>query len=60
MADDKSNRGAADRAKVAGGEDYEVEYLAKKLGVTQARVRAAIKKVGNNRAAVEAEIKKNP
>lgn len=30
MADDKSKRGPQDRARVDGGEDYEVGYLMKK------------------------------
>ena len=31
MADDKSKRGSTDRAIVAAGEKYEVEYLMKSL-----------------------------
>jgi hypothetical protein len=58
MPDDKSKRGRADRNKVAGGEAYEVDYVAKKLGVTAEQVKSAIKKVGNDRAKVEAELRK--
>lgn len=58
MADNKSKAGKADRKKVAGGQDYEVAYAAKKAGVPKAAVKAAIKKVGNARSAVEAALKK--
>ena len=58
MADDKTKRGRQDRAKVAGGETYEVSYVAKKFNVTQAEVKAVQKKVGPYRAKVEAELKK--
>lgn len=58
MADDKSKRGKADRSRVAGGEVYEVAYLKKKTGATEAQIRAAMKKVGNSRAKIEAELKK--
>ncbi len=59
MADDKTKRGAQDRRTVAGGEKYEVDYEAKKLGVTPAEIKAAIKKVGNDRAKIEAEIRRS-
>jgi hypothetical protein len=58
MADDKNKRGKPDRVKVAGQEPYEVKFVAKKLGVTDAAVKAAIKKVGNSRPKVEAELKR--
>ena len=49
MADNKRKRGKADRARVAGGEGYEVSYFARKHGITAEQTRALIKKVGNNR-----------
>ncbi len=49
MADDKSKRGAADRSKVAGGEGYEVNYFARKHGITKDQAEGLIKKIGNNR-----------
>jgi hypothetical protein len=58
MADDKQKRGTPDRRKVAGGEAYEVQYVATKLGVTPEQVKAAITKVGNDRTKVEAELRK--
>lgn len=38
-----------DRARVAGGEDYEVRYEAKKSGKSAPTVKKAVKKVGNAR-----------
>ncbi len=49
---------AQDRAKVAGGQKYEVSYEASKSGAKPAEVRSAVKKVGNSRGKVEAELKK--
>jgi hypothetical protein len=54
----KKKNSAADRNRVAAGQKYEVAYVAKKMGVTAADVKAAIKKVGNMRKDVEAELKK--
>jgi len=46
MAKTQSSRGRKqDRARVAGGQDYEVRY--------QANVKKAVKKVGNSRKRVE-------
>jgi hypothetical protein len=46
----KSTRGRAqDRARVAGGQKYEVAYEAKKTKKTASSVRKAVKKVGNIR-----------
>jgi hypothetical protein len=42
-----------DRARVAGGQDYEVRYEAKKTGTSRAAVKKAVKKVGNSRKNVE-------
>jgi hypothetical protein len=49
----KTTRGRAqDRAKVAGGQKYEVAYEAKKTKKSAGAVRKAIKKVGNSRKKV--------
>ncbi|HEY8356609.1 MAG TPA: DUF3606 domain-containing protein [Ramlibacter sp.] len=45
-----------DRARVAGGQDYEVKYEANKEGVSKADVKEAIKEVGNSRKAVEKKL----
>ncbi len=48
---------AQDRAKVAGGQDHEVRYEAKKESVSKGEVKGAVKKVGNSRKKVEADLK---
>ena len=54
MARRQSSRGRKqDRARVAGGQDYEVRYQAKKSGKSRAAVKKAVKKVGNSRKRVE-------
>jgi Protein of unknown function (DUF3606) len=42
-----------DRARVAGGQKYEVSYEAKKTGRSAPAVKKAVKKVGNVRKKVE-------
>lgn len=42
-----------DRARVAGGQDYEVQYEAKKTGKSAPAVKKAVKKVGNAQAGGE-------
>lgn len=42
-----------DRARVAGGQDYEVRYEAKKTGKSAPAVKKAVKKVGTSRKRVE-------
>ncbi|MES2220163.1 MAG: DUF3606 domain-containing protein [Acidobacteriota bacterium] len=46
MADDKSSRGPADRARVNIHEPYEVEYWSKEFGVTSERLRELVSKHG--------------
>lgn len=58
MSDDKNKQDARDRNQVAGNEDYEIDYLVKKLGVTREQVKEAIKAVGNNREQIEAYLKR--
>jgi hypothetical protein len=58
MADSTSKRGAGDRDRVAGGQEYEVDYIAKKHGVSPAQVKEIIKRVGNSREKIEAELRK--
>ena len=53
----KTARGRVqDRAKVAGGQKYEVSYEAKKTGRSAPAVKKAVKKVGNVRKKVEKRI----
>jgi len=50
----QSSRGRAqDRARVAGGQDYEVRYEANKSGKSSAAVKKAVKKAGPSRKRVE-------
>jgi hypothetical protein len=50
VADDKTNRGARDRARVSGSEGYEISYFARKHGISSQQARDLIKQVGNSRA----------
>lgn len=55
----KAARGrAADRARVAGGQDYEVRYAAKKSRRSAASVKKAVKKVGSSRKKVTKALKR--
>jgi hypothetical protein len=50
----QSSRGRKqDRARVAGGQDYEVRYTAKKTKESASAVKKAVKKVGSSRKRVE-------
>ena len=50
----QSSRGRKqDRARVAGGQDYEVRYTAKKTKRSAGEVKKAVKKVGSSRKRVE-------
>jgi hypothetical protein len=50
----KTKRGRKqDRARVAGKQDYEVSYEAKKTGKSRAAVKRAAKKAGPSRKKVE-------
>ena len=54
MSDDKTKVGAQDRARVAGGEPYEVSYFAQKHGITSQQARDLISRVGNSRKELDA------
>jgi hypothetical protein len=54
MADDKSKVGGQDRRTVAGDEPYEVEYFARKHGLSAQQARELIARVGNNRSELDA------
>jgi uncharacterized protein DUF3606 len=47
-----------DRARVAGGQDYEVRYTAKKTRKSAASVKKAVKKVGSSRKRVAKALKR--
>lgn len=58
MADNKSKRGAADRRQIAAGEGYEVNYFAKKHGISKDQAQKLIAKVGANREKLNAAAEK--
>jgi len=47
-----------DRALVAGGQDYEVRYAAKKSRRSASAVKKAVKKVGSSRKKVKKALKR--
>jgi uncharacterized protein YjbK len=50
----KTRRGRSqDRKRVAGGQDYEVRYEAKKTGNSKGAVKSALKRAGTSRKKVE-------
>jgi hypothetical protein len=57
MADDKSKRDNRDHTQVAGGEDYEVQYLSDQAGITPEQARTLIRRFGNDREKLMAEAK---
>ncbi|TMH62713.1 MAG: DUF3606 domain-containing protein [Betaproteobacteria bacterium] len=46
MADDLSNRGPADRARIDVNQEHEVRYWTKKFGCTSTELRNAVQAVG--------------
>jgi hypothetical protein len=58
MSDNKSQVGKADRDRVSASEDYEVNDLAQKFGITAAQARDAIKSAGPMRRDVEAHLRR--
>ncbi|MDB4984926.1 MAG: hypothetical protein JWN04_104 [Myxococcaceae bacterium] len=56
MADNKNLRGAPDRDLISLDEDYERTRWAKKFGVTEEQLRAAVKAVGHAAQRVEAHL----
>ncbi len=56
MTDDKKNRGDPDRSLINLSEPYEVAYWTKKLGVSEAQLRAAVRAVGSSAAKVRAHL----
>ena len=49
MPDDKAKTDRRDRLRVAGGQDYEVDYLVEKAGITSEQARELIERYGNDR-----------
>ena len=53
MADDKSKRGSPDRDRINTSEPYELRDWAKRLGITEERLRTAVNEVGSSAEAVK-------
>lgn len=49
MADDRTKTDGRDRSRVSGSEPYEIEYFAKKHGLSAEQARTLIEDIGNNR-----------
>jgi hypothetical protein len=58
MADDKTNRGPQDAARINIHEDYEVAYWTKKFGVTKTELETAVGKAGVSADTVAKELGK--
>jgi len=57
MEKKKTSRGISqDRGKVAGGQEYEVQYESKKTGSSAGQVKKAIQSEGNSRKKVEKKV----
>jgi len=46
----------SDRMRVAGGEEYEVQYLAKKHGIDVEEAKTLIRRHGNDRKMIDEEV----
>jgi len=53
MSDDKNNQGGQDRSRVAGEQDYEVQYFAEQNGISVEQARQLIETHGNSRDVLE-------
>ncbi|MBV9528541.1 DUF3606 domain-containing protein [Sphingomonas sp.] len=58
MSDDTTNRGGRDRSQVAGGEGYELDYFARKHGISREQAQQLISSLGNDRATLDAAAEK--
>lgn len=58
MSDDRSNRGAQDRARINVHENHELEYWTKALGVSREELERAVKAVGVSADAVREHLGK--
>ncbi len=59
MSKKETTRGRnQDRARVAGGQDYEVSYEKNKLNVSNQTMKDAVKSEGNSRKKIEKKLNK--
>ena len=54
MTDDTNDRGAQDRARVSGEQEYEVRYFADKHGISVEQAQELIDRHGNSREKLDA------
>ena len=57
MSDNLNSKGGRDRQRIAGKQDWEVNYMKEKFKVTKQEVENAVKAVGNDRKKVEEYLK---
>jgi hypothetical protein len=55
MADDKTKQDNRDRLRVAGEQDYEVEYFARRHNISIERAKSLIERYGNDREKLDRE-----
>ena len=58
MTDNLDDRGGRDRDRVAAGEGYELDYFARKHGISTDQARQLLETFGNDRARLDAEAEK--
>ena len=58
MADNKQNVGEPDRSRVSGSEDYELDHVAQKHGISRDQVRELVERFGNDREVIDREAAK--
>ncbi len=58
MPDDKTKRGEPDRSKINLGEEYEVNYWTKTLGITREHLAELVRRYGNSAEEVRKHAKK--
>ena len=58
MADDRSSVGQQDRSRVAASEPCEVEYFARKHGLTQPQARDIVDKEGPDRKTCDRAVRR--
>jgi hypothetical protein len=58
MADDVTNRGPQDRARISMTEGREVRYWTKELGVSKERLASVVARLGNSAEAARRELGK--
>ena len=57
MSDDKTNVGGQDRARVAGGQDYEVRHFAEANNISIEQAEQLIAEHGNSRDKLEEAVR---